>query len=107
MIGGAVALIICLKVWTIRNRIVKQTNGYIDPSYCISHLEKQIERVDLAEKLLDNYVSNSQESPDRFRNIALMVAFINSKLERPQKNPKLEELLKSSTKVEGVAGQYK
>jgi hypothetical protein len=49
-------------------------------------------------------VANSQESPDRFRNIAMMVAFINSKQAATPKNKGLEELLKNSAGLKGVAG---
>jgi hypothetical protein len=38
VIAGAVVLILALKIWTIRKRIGKQSEGFIDPAYCISHL---------------------------------------------------------------------
>jgi len=37
----------------------------------------------------------------------MMVAFINSKKDKPQRNQALDELIKNSTKVDGAAGQYR
>jgi len=36
-----------------------------------------------------------------------MVAFINSKKDKPHRNQALDELMKNSTKVDGVAGKYR
>ena len=37
-IAGAVVLIIALKIWTIRKRIVKQTDSFVDPAHCLGQL---------------------------------------------------------------------
>lgn len=37
----------------------------------------------------------------------MMVAFINSKQEKTQKNTRLDELIKKSADLKGVAGEYR
>lgn len=107
VVGLAIAVLLAVKAIVLQRRVTKQSEAYVDPGLCLEHLSKQIERVDLAEKMLDNYVLNSQNSADRFRNIALLVAFINSKQKESKANRPLSALLKATADMKGISGQYR
>ena len=107
IVGLAIAVLLAVKAMVLQRRVTKQSEAYVDPALCLEHLTKQIQRVDLAEKMLDNYVLNSQNSADRFRNIALLVAFINSKQKESKANLPLSALLKATADLKGVPSQYR
>lgn len=63
LVALAVGILVGLKIFILSKRVNKQTEGYIDPDQCIDQVGKQIEKTEMAEKMLENYVGNSKNSP--------------------------------------------
>jgi hypothetical protein len=57
--------------------------------------------------MLENYIVSAQDSPDRFRNIAIMVAFINSKQKQTKKSTTIKRLLALPQELSGVQERYR
>ena len=80
----AIVVLLGLKYYVLNKRVAKQADGYVDPERCVEQLGKQVESGDKGQ-LLDKYVRSSMNSSERFRNIAIIVAYINSKEKEPKK----------------------
>ena len=102
IVAAAILGLLTIKWFAVRKRVSKQVDGFIHPELCLEELKTKLGSPQQAESILRVYLNGSQPSADRLRNIALIVAYLNSQHTKPALLPDIIEYIGSIKTKEGA-----
>jgi hypothetical protein len=107
MVGGAILFLLAIKMLIVKNRVKQQYDAFVHPELCIDEVKARVGSAENAENTLKAYIINAQTTPERIRNFALVVAYLNSLKKTPTLKVDIQTFLDKLESVDPTTRKYR